>query len=104
MESRQKRIELGELFRTILGNSHVYFQPPETVKMEYPCIVYSLSDILTRHADNKPYSAKRQYQVTLITRDPDTSYPDVLADLPLTAFDRYYSSDNLNHYVYTMYY
>ena len=34
------RLELQSKLEEILGSRQVYYQPPETVKMEYPAIVY----------------------------------------------------------------
>ena len=98
------RAELSKLLRETLGNDHVYFQPPESVKMEYPAIIYTLSDIDPMRADNLFYGGKRQYQVTLITRDPDAPQIDEIAAFPLCSFDRWYAADNLNHYVYSLYF
>lgn len=98
------RIGLDNIFRDILGSDHVYFQPPASVKMKYDAIRYELDDIVVKHADNAPYHATRRYRVTLITRDPDTRLSDELSKLPLTQFNRFYTADNLNHYVYIIYY
>lgn len=35
------RLNLHEEFATLLGSNNVYFQPPESVKLNYPCIKYS---------------------------------------------------------------
>lgn len=98
------RPELGKIFRSILNSENVYFQPPESLKLDYPCIIYQLADIETRHANNKPYSHDKQYQVILITKDPDNIFKDILSDLPLCTFERFYTSQNLNHYVYRLYF
>ena len=50
MESR--RLKLHERLVEILGTDHVYFQPPENFKLEYPAIVYSRKQISNRFADN----------------------------------------------------
>ena len=44
------RIELQSKLEELLGSRQVYYQPPETVKMEYPAIVYSKSNIRTARA------------------------------------------------------
>ena len=36
------RIELQLKLEEILGSRHVYFQPPASIKMTYPAIVYEL--------------------------------------------------------------
>ena len=39
------RLELQNKLEELLGFRHVYYQPPESVKMEYPAIRYSKSMI-----------------------------------------------------------
>lgn len=99
-----QRQTLSAILREILGSSNVYFQPPETVKMEYPCIIYNVNSADTRFADNIPYSRKKQYQVTVIDPDPDSVIPDLIAQLPMCVFNRHYTYDNLNHDVFNLYF
>jgi len=95
---------LQALLETILGSRNVYFQPPESVKMNYPAIVYSLDDVYGHSADDFDYIAVRGYSVTLITKDPDSEYIDSIKALPLCSYDRHYYADNLNHDTFTIYY
>lgn len=102
-----KRVDLQQLLETLTPN--VYFQPPEDVTMvalEYPCIVYKRlsTGTGTRFADDRPYSRIKCYQVTIIDEDPDSDIPDKVADLPMCLFNAHFTSDNLNHDVYTLYY
>lgn len=83
---------------------YVYFQPPSSVNMSYPCIVYELDDINTDFANNLPYKFLKRYKVTVIDRNPDSSIPDEIAKLPRTSFDRFYTADNLNHYAFNIYF
>lgn len=99
----QRRIELDRILRKILGSSNVYFQPPTGTKMNYPCIVYNFADAIDHHADNRIYRRLYRYTVTYITKDPDDPKRDVIDDLPYCSFDRFFTSDNLNHFVYTIY-
>jgi hypothetical protein len=100
-----QRLELHALFAGILGtDDRVYFQPPPTVKMEYPCIVYSRDYQFIDYADDKPYVHMKRYQVTVIDRDPDSAIPDKLSHLPLCVYDRFYTADNLNHDVYKLFF
>jgi hypothetical protein len=96
------RLGLQTLLEGLLVD--VYFQPPESFKINYPCIVFSISDIDTKFADDNPYRLKKRYTVTLIDKNPDNITMDKLALLPLCSFDRYFATDNLNHYVYNLYY
>lgn len=89
----------------ILGSTHVYFQPPPTVKMEYPCIVYSRGSGGSVYADNRTYTFTQSYEVTLIDPDPDSGLVEKLAtSLPMIRMNRHYTADNLNHDNFTLYY
>lgn len=99
-----QRLDLQDLLVTLLGSNNVYFQPPPTVKMQYPCIVYKRDKVDTRFAGNKPYSRAKRYQVTVIDANPDSEIPDKIADLPKCTFERFFTSDNLNHDVYNLYF
>lgn len=99
-----RRLELQSKFEEFLGNGNVYYQPPESVKMQYDAIRYSLKDIDIKFADNALYATKRCYKIILITRKPDSDVIDKLLELPYCTFDRHYYADNLNHYVFTLYY
>ncbi len=99
-----QRLELQTLLVSLLGSSNVYFQPPPTVKMQYPCIIYNRDSVNTAFADNKPYKHKRRYQVTVIDQDPDSVIHEKVAALSLCSYDRFYTADNLNHDVYNLFF
>ena len=98
------RSELSVLLRETLGSSHVYFQPPESIKMTYPAIVYALDGIKTVHADDGVYLSHRRYSVTVIDKNPDSILVEKMLALPYCSFNRYYTSDHLNHFVFTLYF
>lgn len=98
------RLKLQTILEGILGSSNVYFQPPATVRMNYPAIIYSRSDIENRFADNSPYNQEKAYTVTVIDKDPDGEIVDRIAKLPKCMYDRNYKSENLNHDVFTLFY
>jgi len=98
------RYELNDILKTILGSDNVYYQPPETIKLNYPCIVYSLSSLNTFRADDLLYFKKKRYQITLIDKNPDTDKFDPILELPYCTFDRHYASDGLNHYNFNLYF
>jgi hypothetical protein len=99
-----QRLDLQDLLVAILETENVYFQPPPNIRMDYPCIVYNRDFQLVKFADNSPYFGKKRYQVTVIDRDPDSPIPDRIAALPLCAFDRFYTADNLNHDVFNLFF
>lgn len=98
------RLDLQKLLVELLGSDNVYFQPPPSVQMNYPAIVYKLDDEKTEFAGNKPYKRARRWMLTIIDRDPDSVIPDKVAQLPSSIFDRFYTADNLNHTVYKLFF
>lgn len=100
----KSRVDLQYLLEDILGSRYVYFQPPESIKLKYPCIVYERSDIRTVKADNLKYTVQKRYTVTYISEDPDSDVPDKLIQLPYCSFDRHFISGNMNHDVFDLYY
>jgi hypothetical protein len=98
------RVELQTILEGVLGTGNVYFQPPPSLQMQYPCIVYKRDDAQTDFAGNKPYLYSKRYQVTVIDRNPDSHIPDRIAELPMCLFDRFFAADNLNHDVFNLYF
>ena len=86
-----------------IGVKQVHYNPPESVKLQYPCIIYNLDDANSEHADNAKYIKYRRYTLTLIDGDPDSVYIDPILELPLCSFDRSYKSEGLNHFTFTIY-
>lgn len=98
------RLELHEILCEILGSRNVYYQPPESVKMRYPAIVYSRDNIRNTFANNAVYTQKRSYQITVIDKDPDSEIVERVSRLPMCSFNRHFKSDNLNHDVFILHY
>lgn len=99
-----RRLNLQEILANILGSSNVYYQPPETIKLQYPCIIYERDDIDQKYANNRSYINRVRYSLTLITRSPDSELIKAILDLPYCSYDRYYAADSLNHDTFTLYY
>jgi hypothetical protein len=96
------RSELQALLETLVDN--VYHDPPETLTMNYPCIVYNRDFINIRHADNRPYKHRKRYQITVVDRDPDSEIPDMVAQMPSCSFVRSFTADNLHHDVFNLFF
>jgi len=99
-----RRLSLHQILVNILGSNNVYFQPPETIKLQYPCIIYSRNDIDQKYADNKSYISRVRYSITLITRTPDSGLVKAILELPYCSYDRYYAADSLSHDTFVLYY
>lgn len=98
------RTDLHTVLLGIMGTGHVYFQPPASVKLSYPCIIYSRTNIDGRDADDTGYLSKVCYEVILIDKTPDSSYIDKILALPYASYTRFYAQDGLNHDVFRIYY
>lgn len=100
----KKQQNLQKMFEQILGSRNVYYQPPSTIQMNYPAIVYSRSNIQNTFADDSMYTQSYAYEVTVIDRDPNSEIVEKVSALPMCKFDRHFITSNLNHDVFTLYY
>jgi hypothetical protein len=98
------RLELQTLLESLAGVSKVYFQPPEDVRLEYPCIVYVKSKVDSRYADNLPYNTHNGYNIQVLDSNPDSLIPSLVAQLPSAKFVTRYRKNNLYHDVYSIYF
>lgn len=98
------RLDLHAELVEVLGSRYVYFQPPTSVKMEYPCIVYSVEGSYRVDADNKIYKRKRQYHLTYITRDPDDTTPERIEEMRYCRFKNQLVVERLYHTHFTIYF
>lgn len=99
-----RRLDLQHRLERINGVAKVYFQPPTTIRLEYPCIIYKLEGENVRHADDLKYHRLNRYTVTVFDKDPESMVADQLREWRYCSFDRTYASDNLNHFVFTLYF
>lgn len=96
------RSQLQTLLKSICPR--VYFQPPPGFAMEYPCIVYRREPGSSRYADNKIYSFDQQYEVTLISGEPDEAIFEQLKWLPQTRHSASFTAENLYHSVFAIFF
>ena len=100
----RNRSALHEKLCQILGSRNVYHDPPATIKMNYPCIVYKRDSVSHRKADNISFINWYPYTVQVISKDPD--FP--LFDTFLDNFDygsegAPFVADNLHHSNFTIF-
>lgn len=98
------RLDLQAELEELLGSRNVYFQPPASVRINYPAIVYTRSDIDNTFADDSVYMQSNFYEVTVIDEDPDSKIVDAVSKLPTCRFSRHFTSENLNHDTFIIYY
>ena len=97
------REEIDNLLCTLLGSEYVYFQPPATITMNYPCIIYKKSRENIKFANGSKYFKKNGYQITIVDANPDSLIPEKVSNLPYSRFDTTFTKDNLHHSIYTVY-
>ena len=98
------RVELQYLLEDILGSRNVYFQPPPSVRLQYPAIVYSRTSIDNLSANDRVYKQDTAYEVVVIEHDPDSKIVYDISKLPMCRHLRHYVEDNLYHDAFRIYY
>lgn len=98
------RESLHDMLIDFLGSPNVYYQAPESIKMEYDAIRYSKKNIESRYANNHAYSMMDCYELIVISRRPDNEVIKRLLTLPYCKYDRHYISNGLHHDALTLYY
>ena len=97
------RLTLQTALEEFLGSRNVYYQPPASIKLKYPCILYERSRIDQVAADNITYLKNKQYTLTIMHQDADSSLPDDIIDaFQMISFDRSYRADGIYHDVFTI--
>lgn len=97
------RPDLQTALVNVLGSKNVYFQPPESVKLQYPCIIYEETRGNTTRANDRLYLYRKAYSVVYIDKNPDATVPDEIRKFPLCDSGNPYKADNLNHWPFTIY-
>lgn len=99
------RLHLRDLLIRVMEDAgeepNLYYQPPESIHLNYPCIIYQLKGLDSTYANDNPYIQKVSFEATYITRSSTSSVITNLGKLSCSKFDRYFVTDNLHHYVYT---
>lgn len=99
------RLRMQTKLEAILGSRNVYFAPPESVKIKYPCFVYGYSRFSKRNANDKAYTVTPHYDVTYISKNPDSGMIDtMLESFSMCSHIDSYMADNLNHDKFDVYY
>lgn len=99
------RLNLHEELCTILGTRNVYFNPPESLRLQYDCIKYSMTGMHSKRADDFAYGNTKQYTLVVMSKSPSCDIPEkILEHFPMARFDRQYAYDELYHTIILLYY
>ena len=104
-----RRLKLHEELCKILGSRNVYWQPPESMTMNYPCIVYKENPSEIIKANNKIYMKNDSWNVTVIRSYQNRDKTKEIIDRLIESFDycgqsSHFVYDNLIHDVFKVYY
>lgn len=104
MATPRTRLELQAALEEFLGSENVYFRPPESKKLSYPCIVYDYRGGSHEYANNMTYRFNQSYDVQIIHKTADTDLIERFAyAFPKCRFDRSFQYNNLNHENFVIY-
>lgn len=88
----------------VLSNGlKVYFRPPNTNILSYPCIVYDRSNYPTVYGNDVPYVVGEQFEVTFISNEPGLDRGVDILNLPNSSHSTTFRQDNLVHEVFVVY-
>ena len=87
-----------------LSGVNVYFQPPQSIRISYPAIIYSLSNISHTNANNNTYTIDHEYKIVLVDKNPDSKTIEKLMTLPRIRFADQYAKDGLYYNSFYIYY
>ena len=104
--TKEDRLKLHqELVDVVNGDAKIYFQPPSGQNLSYPCVIYERSGLQVTNADDSKYLKQSIWNLTVITKDPDSELPDKIFSYFLhSSYDQVFVNDHLYHHVMTIYY
>lgn len=98
-----RRIRLQTELEHICDN--VYFEPPESIKLKYPAIIYTRNNIHLSSADDINYKMSKGYKITVIDKDPDSEILKLLIDkFSMLSFEQHFKLEGFNHDIFSLYY
>ena len=66
------RVNLQTFLSELIGSRNVYFDPPASVKMNYPAIRYTRKSIQKRTANDTTYRLLKPYELVVIDTHPES--------------------------------
>lgn len=103
MTTKDRRVKVSQMLHSVLGSNNVYFDPPESIKMKYPAIVYKRAKTNTISAGNNKYLFNDRYDVTFIRKDADNDIVDAILALPYCEHMTSFKASDLYHDAFTLY-
>ena len=79
----------------------IYYEPPESIKLTYPCAIMSRGNIQFADANNYKYLKTVRYSLTYITKTINDPLADTIAEYDHMVHGDSYTSDHLYHHTYS---
>lgn len=98
------RLSLHDKLIGVLGSGNVYFQPPISIRLKYPCIIYKRDAEDPFYANDGKYYGMKRYMITVVDANPDSLIPDKVSKMHYCSFLNHLTVDGLNHDVYSLFY
>lgn len=88
-----------------LEECEAYYQPPENLKIDYPCFIYRRIPGEFNKANNLTYQYWRCWEIIFITDDSESTIrEDMLRHFSMCRHIRDFVNDNLYHHVFNLFY
>lgn len=101
--SQNRRIAFSNMLKEYFPELKRYYEKPDNVQMEYPCIIYSRGTKPLK-ANNYAYTYLVTYSVQLIERENETDNYYNMLNVPGMIYDRTFEKDGLYHHMFTIIY
>ena len=104
MGLRDRRLKLSRVLHELFDHpDNIYFDPPESKKLDFPAIVYTRKTTDTVNADNRKYIIYDRFQITYIHKDKDDEMVEKILNLPRCLHDDEFQTNDMYHDVFTIY-
>lgn len=90
------RTKLLELF----PDMSLYFNPTSLIELNYPCIVYRVSDRPKSTANNRTFKVSTEFELTFMSPAPGIDYTANVLEIPEAEYVRGYMSSDIMHEIY----
>ena len=107
MVNELKWEQLRDQLYLINNTENVYYNPPESIHMIFPCFRFVENNTYAMRADNKAYLKKTRWVITYISTDEECVEKirdEMLEHFMMCEHETVFKADNLIHLVFNLYF
>ena len=93
------RMKFSSKLKEFVTPENVHFQPPATVKLKYPCIIYHRMPAHKEFANNTKFLNKPLWRVQVIDNNPDSIIGDNIDNAFM--YSKIVSMDTIDNLLHT---